>query len=201
MTPQTRNQPTKKHHDREDRIARNRAWDDLAAAARRGDRAALNRLLSLLQPYLFALAFRRLGNEADALDIVQDTLLKLLIHLESFDPTRGCVAAWAARICHNQIVNSLRHRRVRTTERVPLEEFPSGAGSPVGVAEEAETRAMIQAAVDELPRDERAAITLRFMEEMSYKEAAAVLGVPLGTVAGRTYRALSALWQRLRRVA
>jgi RNA polymerase sigma-70 factor (ECF subfamily) len=175
------------------------AWGELVAAARRGDPTALSQLLVLLQPRLLAMARRRLGNEADALDVLQDVLLKIVKKLPEFDPARACVTHWAARICRNEIVDLVRKRRRRG--EVPLEgaAFSCAGGDPSDSAEAEELQTVLRAAVNELPQNQRVAVTLRFLDEMTYKEAARAAEVPLGTLAGWTFRGLVSLRYQLRR--
>jgi RNA polymerase sigma-70 factor (ECF subfamily) len=179
-------------------VTHNAVGEDLVAQARGGNRAALDRLLGLLEPGLFLLAIRRLGNDADARDVVQETLLKIFLGLASFDPARGCLSWWAIRICRNEVVNVFRRKRGRTPHPLDCEGL-AGREDPVGSVEIEEIRALLRAAVNELPADEKAAVTMHFVEERTYKEAAATLGVPMATVAGRTYRGLSLLRRRLRK--
>jgi RNA polymerase sigma-70 factor (ECF subfamily) len=199
MSQQLKIQEGKESAKKGNRISRKALWEQWAAEAQQGDRTAQERLFALLHPWLLRIAIRRLGNEADALDAVQESLLKIFLRLESFDPARGCFAGWAGRICSNEIVNVFRHGRSRKIEERACDELPSDDGDPVALAEAAESRDLLRSALDELPAEQKEAVHLHFVEELTFKEAAAVLGVPLATTAGRTYRGLASLRNSARR--
>lgn len=170
-------------------------WGLWMAQAQSGDRDALSRLLSGLQPLLLRLALRRLRNGDDALDAVQEAMLKVCRAVATFDPARGAVAPWAERICHNECVNILRRRK---PSPLPTgDDLDAGDAEPGDQAAEGELRGRVRQAVEALPAGERAAVRSRFLAGKSFREASEESGVPIATLASRTYRGLQSLRERL----
>ena len=143
-------------------------------------------------PYLDAaynLARWLTRNVYDADDLVQEAYLRAFEHYDSF---RGQSAkAWLLTIVRNACYSHLR-RAIPTTEAAEFDERVHSAGQvpddPESLAlKEADSRRLTQA-LEELPEEYREAIVLRELEELSYKEVAAILGVPMGTVMSRLNR-------------
>jgi len=142
----------------------------------------------------FALSLARRGDLAD--DLVQTAAERALAHRASFDPgTR--FDAWMFRILHNAWIDGLRRQRTRGAE-IDIDDV-SEALSVDGrkVTETALTLRAAEAAMAALPEDQRAVMLLVCVEELSYREAAGVLGVPIGTVMSRLARARLAVAERM----
>lgn len=141
----------------------------------------------------FALSLTRSPPEAD--DLVQAACERALLSAASFEPgTR--FDAWMFRILRNLWIDRI--RRVRTQGAVPVEEADSlegGDGEALAVArlELSDTAA----AILRLPDEQREVLTLVCVEGLSYAEAAAVVGVPIGTIMSRLARARTKLAQML----
>ena len=150
-----------------------------------------NDLVALL-PRLrrFALSLARRGDLAD--DLVQVTAERALAARDRFDPATR-LDSWCFRILRNAWLDGIRRARSRGTA-VDIDDAPD-AGEVDGVAI-TESRLMLQsvmAAMDRLPEDQREVLMLVCVEDMSYKETAAILGIPLGTVMSRLSRGRLAL--------
>jgi len=161
----------------------------LLSRAQSGDADAF---ISLLEPYdrgLRALAFRLLA-ETEAMDeVLQTAYANAFRGIRSFRG-RATVATWLYRIAYNACLDELR-RRARTPEAVPFtDEAP---GFAPDLAAEVSTRLDLAVALRALPVELRAPVLLVDGEGFSYPEAAAVLGLPEGTVASRLHRARTAL--------
>ena len=134
----------------------------------------------------FALALARAPDAAD--DLVQTTCERALSNRAGFvEGTR--MDAWLFRILRNAFID--RHRRTRTEGvRVDIDDAPElaaeGAERAADLAIEVRDAAD---AIDRLPDDQREILLLVCVEELSYREAADVLGVPIGTVMSRLARA------------
>jgi RNA polymerase sigma-70 factor (ECF subfamily) len=139
-------------------------------------------------------------NGQDAEDAVQEAYLRAF---EAYDGFRGqSPRAWLLAIVRNTCYSRLR-RPTATGEAAEFDELfhsPEAAFSdPESIAiEEAESR-LLAAALEELPEEFREAIVMRELEELSYKEIAAVTGVPIGTVMSRLARARERLRCGLRK--
>jgi RNA polymerase sigma-70 factor (ECF subfamily) len=167
--------------------------------AQGGDREALELLLRRHYDRVFAVCRRITGNDADAADAAQNTLVALTRGLPRFDD-RSRFSTWSYRVAVNCSIDELRRRARRPTlswddlDRAPGE----GAGAPMAAApagdpELAATRLDVDAALRRLPPEFRAAVVLRDMCGLDYAEIAEVLQLPAGTVRSRIARGRSAL--------
>jgi len=142
----------------------------------------------------FALSLARRGDVAD--DLVQTAAERALSARASFVPGSR-FDAWLFRILHNAWIDLARRRRTRGTEVdiADVAEAMSEDGRRV-----TETRLMLDAAgtaMMALPEDQRAVMLLVCVEELSYREAADALNIPIGTVMSRLARARLAVAQAL----
>ncbi len=158
-----------------------------------------------------------LGNDADALDATQDTLVAALRALGRFDG-RSSFGTWIYRIATNTCIDEMRRRRRRPVTGVDVDfaevvevsevadDHSSGALSPylgqaspgADPAHIVAARIDIDVALASLPVEFRTAVVLRDVCDLPYDEIAEILGVPVGTVRSRIARARSALaatWQ------
>jgi RNA polymerase sigma-70 factor (ECF subfamily) len=170
---------------------------DLILRSRNGDRQAFGALVRRYQQRVHALGIRLLGSSDDADDLVQETFLRAWRALDRFDPGRP-LAPWLARIATNRALSTLAGRSRRRMEEI-AESLPSGVPLPDEDESRRRFRERVQRALLRLPDDQRAVIALRAGEELSYREIAEVLDVPIGTVMSRLSRAREALRRSLGR--
>lgn len=180
-----------------------------SASPSRSERFEAEALVHLGPLYRTALHLTR--NEADAQDLVQETVLRAYRFFDSFEPGTNC-RAWLFRILMNTFVNEYR-KRVRGPQMVELDETMSaleGRADPTIVAlpptpEEVVFAGMLDGDLMEglraLPLEFRAAVLLCDVEEFSYKEIAEMTQVPVGTVMSRIHRGRRALREFLLRRA
>ena len=147
--------------------------------------------------FIYTVAYRLTGNEADADDLVQEVLLRVRRGLHTYRP--GSMEGWLSRITTNAFLDEVRRRRRRPVELLPDEpdRVVPGAAS---ADEEFEASALpehVQAALTALPPEFRAAVVLSDVVGLPYSEIAASLGVPLGTVRSRIHRGRSMLRKEL----
>lgn len=142
-------------------------------------------------PRLRRYARALLRNVSDADDLVQDTVERAWSRRRLFNPGSRC-DHWLLTIMHNLYANQIRQRASRPAE-VPLDDDWSVAatGSPSSRLEIRD----LDAALAQLPDDQRAVLLLVALEECSYQDAAGILGVPVGTVMSRLSRARDRLRQ------
>ena len=144
--------------------------------------------------YRFARWLTRSSPDAD--DLVQESFLRAF---RGFDSLRGGdVKAWLLTIVRNCHATALRQQQRRATVPLPDEyEEPAASGASVPQPESASLAAQEQCslarALAGLPQEHREVLMLREMEDMSYREIAAVTGVAIGTVMSRLARARAAL--------
>lgn len=142
----------------------------------------------------FALSLCRRGDLAD--DLVQITVEKALAARDRRGPDLR-LDAWTFRILRNAWIDMTRRNRTRGTE-IDVADAPESA--TVDGADVTESRLMLgatEAAMAELPAGQREVLLLVAYEDLSYAEAAEVLGVPKGTVMSRLARARAALAEKL----
>src|SRR4051794_8644092 len=143
--------------------------------------------------FLYTVAYRLTGNPEDARDVVQETLLRVRTGLRTYRP--GSMEGWLSRIATNVFLDEMRRRKRRPLDRLPEE--PDRVIPPSMSADEALAAVTIsgdvQAAIDRLPEDFRAAVVLSDVVGLSYAEIGEALSVPLGTVRSRIHRGRSLL--------
>ena len=122
----------------------------------------------------------RLLRSPDAEDLAQDTFVRAFVHFERFDPERP-VLPWLIAIARRLCLDLLRRRKVMArVETMPNSGAPTPG--PEGEASRREQLRRLERALDDLDEGPREAIVLFHIEEMSYRDIAAALEVPMGTV-------------------
>ena len=163
--------------------------------AQRGDTEAFAALVAEHERFVYNLALRALGDQAEAEDVSQEAFVRAWQALPNF---RGQAQfrTWLYRIVTNLCYNRLpRLRRDLTAlgdeaaEAVPDETL----ADPAGELEDEERRAFLHRQIEALPESYRLLVTLRFQQELSYDEIASVLSLPLGTVKTGLFRARARL--------
>jgi len=166
---------------------------ELVARLAGRDEGALRELHRRHASLVFAVAARLVG-ATRAEEIVQEVFVTLWTKHASFDPARGSLRTWLARIAHRRALNELR----RTKGEAPLDdaaagELPADALAPDEAHWIAHRQAVIRAAVDALPEAQRQALSLAFFEELTHEQIARLLGTPIGTTKTRIRLALKRL--------
>lgn len=152
---------------------------------------------------LYRVALRLTGDPAAAEDLVQDTMLRALRAWSSFRPGSNA-RAWLVTILRNQFINGWRSRK-RAPVAVDMDAIPEppdlGDPDPEGRFFDELVDDEVLAAVDALPVDFREVLVLSDMEGLPYADIASTLGIPVGTVKSRLFRARRILQGRLRNYA
>lgn len=130
------------------------------------------------------------GDRGRAEDIVQETLLRAWRHPQALDPERGPVRSWLFTVARNVAVDAHRARRARPQE---VGDEPLALVPAADEIEQALDTWLVSDALATLSADHRAVLVETYYRGRSVAEAAAVLGVPPGTVKSRTFYALRAL--------
>jgi RNA polymerase sigma-70 factor (ECF subfamily) len=173
-----------------------RSENKLVVACQHGDREAFRCLFETYKQMVFSIALRFSDDRSVAMDIAQDTFLKLFSSIRDF---RGDsrFESWVYRL----VVNCCLDHRRRTRHLIPMaDEFLGALRAPADSFAElarAELHGRVRSAVDRLSADLRIAVVLRYTEDLSYDEIAAALGCAPGTVASRLNRAHKILHRRL----
>lgn len=144
-------------------------------------------------PHLRRYAWALLRDADAADDLVQSCLERALDKFHMWHSERK-LRTWLFSIMHNQYVDMIRHRVARG-ECVPLTE--NAAGCAEASAEERMNVSIVLAAIDRLPPDQRDALIMVAVNELSYADAAQVLSIPAGTLMSRLHRGREALRRQL----
>ena len=166
-----------------------------SAAARR--ETALRRGLADLAPELFGRALRMTRSPAAAEDLVQDTVERA-IRFEGQYQHGTNLRAWVYQILFSVFVTKCRRGRRERNALDVLSNDPCAWTMPDRAAEMHALSPPVARALDSLPRGFRDAVILVDLEEMSYKDAADRLGVPVGTVMSRLHRGRTMLAETMR---
>jgi RNA polymerase sigma-70 factor, ECF subfamily len=144
-------------------------------------------------------------DERNAEDVVQEACLRAFKSLDSFHGGNG--RAWLLTIVRNTYYTWLKKRRVETLS-VPFDEetmdgselaaLDAAGGGVEAALQQKDASRLVNAALEQLPEEFREVIVLRELEDLSYKEIAAIAGIPLGTVMSRLARGRKLLFQHLR---
>ncbi len=136
--------------------------------------------------FLYNVAYRLTGNDTDAQDLVQESLLRIRRGLERYEP--GSLQGWLARIVTNVFLDEVRRKRRRPEDALPddpgrvLPPSPAADEIPTGLSTE------VEEALAALPEDFRVPVVLCDVSDLSYEQIAASTGVPIGTVRSRIHR-------------
>jgi RNA polymerase sigma-70 factor (ECF subfamily) len=185
--------------------------DDFALmeAVRENREGAFETFVARFQRRLYRLAWGYLRQHDDALDAVQETMVKVYLARSSYRPTSHPFT-WTSRILANHCLDHLRRRKARPSESLEAaqEARPGSdltAGDPRDTPErshqQTEFRRRVQDAVALLPESQREVFVLRHFEDMTLEEIAVARGCALGTVKSSLHRAAAAVRERLERGA
>ena len=160
-----------------------------------GDVAAFEALYDRYRAQAFGLAVRMTRRPGVAEEVTQDAFLTLWRKASHYDPARGSLATWLLTFVRHRAIDSLRSS-ARREHDVELESAADRLEAPERTHEEVTRRERSQTArrlVDDLPSDQREVIELAYFGGLTQGEIATEVGVPLGTVKGRSRLALEKL--------
>jgi len=169
---------------------------ELVEGCRRGEREAFRVLFETYKDKIYSIALRFSGEEALAMDIAQDTFLKLYSSIADF---RGesQFSTWVYRL----VVNSCLDQKRKSWRMIPMADellaVMRAPGDALHAVIRTEVSERVQRAVEKLPEEQRIVVVLRYTEGLAYEEIAEVIGCSMGTVASRLNRAHRVLERRL----
>jgi RNA polymerase sigma-70 factor (ECF subfamily) len=168
-----------------------------------GDAEAFGEIVRRWERRIFALAYGILGREDDARDATQETFLAAFRNLRGF---RGDakVSSWLHRIAVNQCITRQRRARVRSESTLEDEQTEMRVAQPVSrspahVVEGRQETLAVRRAINSLPIELRQVVIMKEFEELTFREIADALDLPLSTVKSRLYTALKQLQMRLQK--
>lgn len=156
-----------------------------------GDMASFGVLVERYRRPVFTLALRMLGNRPEAEDIASEAFLRVHARLRRYDPERS-FGTWILIIASRLCLDALRRRRwhggsvdeAMAEGRAPPTEEPG----PDAQALAGDLGGRVRDAVEKLPERERMAVVLRHLMDMSYREVATAMGIPIGTAKTLAYQ-------------
>lgn len=174
----------------------------LVQAARQHNTHAWNHLIKRHERPLYVYVAELIGNEGQALDVVQETLESAVRHVGSLRDDAK-FASWLFGIAHQKCIQHWRRKRRSDAVFSDLGDDPGPCPEGVEVEDpfsllvKRESELAFLACVDRLPEPQRAVVLLRVLEEFSLQEIADITGAALGTVKSRLHHATRALREAL----
>lgn len=184
---------------------------DLLRRARSGDRSAFGQLAMLYQDRLFNGVLRVVGDRETARDVVQETFTRGFSKLDGFRGDSGAYT-WLFRIAMNLAITELRREQRHSTfsldgttssglqdgRAAPLARLTDTSETAPDTALRKERASVVLAALGRLDVEYRVVLVMRDIEDFDYQQMADVLGLPLGTLKSRLFRARLALRDELK---
>jgi RNA polymerase sigma-70 factor (ECF subfamily) len=177
-----------------------------------GDAAAWEEIVQRYHRRIYNICYRFAGTGDDAQDLTQEVFIKMYRTLSSYDVDRGAFMTWVTTMTRNLLVDHFRKtKQDRVTDSLdgatsehedamPLSEQIQDKGLPPDArVESRETSETVHRALEKLSPELREAVILRDLQDMDYREIAAVLKVPEGTVKSRINRGRAELARLLQR--
>ncbi len=172
-----------------------------ATKAQNGDRNAFGVLMDRYQGKLHRYGKKFFSTQEDVEDVVQDVFVSVYKNIQSFNLSQR-FSPWIYRIAHNAFIDNLKKRTRSPFITMDFDTLLSHHVSDESVKnehEQKETKAMIDRGLDRLSSKYREVLILYYLEELSYKEIADVLRIPMGTVGARVKRAKEDLREYLQK--
>jgi RNA polymerase sigma factor (sigma-70 family) len=169
-----------------------RSDEELLDAVASGDDGALAALYDRFGRVAYGLAYRILRDQALAEDAVQEGFLAVWRSAQGYQRERSKAATWILTLVHRRAVDLVRREDRRRTEALDEAQEPASES----VDEQAglrDRRVAVQAALQQLPEDQRHALELAYYGGYTQSELAERLGVPLGTIKSRMFAGLNRL--------
>jgi RNA polymerase sigma-70 factor (ECF subfamily) len=177
----------------------------LIKKVKRGNKEAFARIVDLYKTSVYNICLRMVKIPAEAEDLAQEAFLRAYTNIEKYEDDKK-FSTWLYRIATNLSIDYLRKKRpgVYLDAEIP---GADGVNMHAQLASEdplpdervvhKETRDVVLQEIDRLPPKYRAAIILKYLEDLSLKEISDILGIPVATVKTRIHRGREALKERL----
>ena len=165
-----------------------------------GDVASFEKLIVKYNRYVYNIAYRMMGNEEDAKDMSQETLIKAFKAISQFK-MESSFSTWLYRITINVCKDELRKRKetvlsydAEISEDSTLKDIiKDEEANPILIYEKLELKASIETALDKLSEENKSVVVLKDLLGYSYEEIGEILQIPIGTVRSRLNRSRTML--------
>lgn len=176
-----------------------------------GEAAAWEEIVQRFNRRIYNICYRFAGSGDDAEDLTQEVFIKIYRTLASFDPGKASFNTWVTTVTRNLLVDHFRKTkgdRLTDSMDAPIgdedgqtisETIEDKGLTPDEKVQKQQTQAMVQAALQKLSPELREAVILRDLQDMDYRDIAAALKVPEGTVKSRINRGRTELARLLQR--
>jgi len=166
----------------------------LLERVQRGDRDAFNDLYDALAPLVFGAVKRVLRDPAMSEEVAQEVFVEIWKTADRFDATRASASTWAVTMARRRAVDRVRHEQSQRNRIDSLGQQPAATVTdPAAAVVSSIDSERVKQALEQLPDDQRAVITLAFLEGLPHAAIAERLDLPLGTVKGRARGGLKRL--------
>jgi RNA polymerase sigma-70 factor, ECF subfamily len=178
-----------------------------------GDAVAWEEIVQRYNRLIYNICYRFSGSSDDAQDLTQEVFIKMYRTLSSYDVERGAFMTWLTTMTRNLLVDHFRKtKQDRVTDSIdattsehedsmPLsDQIPDKAPAPDAKVQSREAGDVVHEALQKLSPELREAVILRDLQDMDYRDIAAVLRVPEGTVKSRINRGRAELARLLQRI-
>ena len=174
----------------------------LVARIAAGDEDALCRLYEATSSRVFGLSLQILRDRPAAEEALVEVYAQVWRQADRHDPGKGSVATWIATLARTRSIDLARARQRRSQRESvidieQLEVLKDPAPGPLEVSHDSERAALVRAALESLPREQKIAVEAAFFGGLSHSEVARALGEPLGTIKTRIRSGLLKLKQSL----
>jgi len=186
-----------------------RSDEELLKGSLKGHKGDFKVLLERYEGELFNFLYHTIGDRQAAEDLFQEAFLQVFSNVERFR-SGARFRPWLYAIAANLARDEMRRRRRRKGLSLDAEVHPgedttlaelvdSHSADPAALAAEDETKTMAAEMMDALPASLREVVVLHFYNDMKYTEISEALGLPMGTVKSRLYRAIREMTDTMRR--
>lgn len=165
---------------------------DILRLLQEQDQRAITLLYEYYSPALYNIILQLVQVEAVAEEALQDAFLKIWEKAEQYDPEKGRLFTWMARICRNTAIDTLRSGQFKKGSKTGA--LPDSVNNDEILSQEPEeTDPGLRKVVSKMDEQSRKIIDLLFFQDYTQSEASEYLGIPLGTVKSRSRKAIQSL--------
>lgn len=173
---------------------------DLLYKARKGDKSAMENIILLYDRKIYSFIFNIVKDENDAVDITQETFLKLFMNITKFDMNKN-FSTWLYTIAKNTAFNHMKENKknkfVDNHNDFNNIDLQDGKSNPANIYERKETQQRLIELIDILPEKYKILIQMKYVFNLSYEEISEKLGIPTYRVESRLFMARKRLLKQI----